>query len=230
MKRYREGLAFGVLVSLVIVAPALAEISYPDGAGMDFTWQNAEDDNGYFGMPVASTSSNLIYFPLSSFLAEADGVQQSDTAADQLRMDITANSGLLFESVTFVAQGTYEIVAGQIGDASVEAAGNVTLSTLAGQPLDAGADSASYVFFADAPTTGSVAWGETLSVTIPFSNVVSSLHVVADQRNTAIAADGTSSILTNFQIIGIELGVRIPEPASLTLLLVGGLFVIRRQR
>ena len=227
---YLPRIALCLGACLVSAAAAQGAIPYADGAGMDFSWTNAEDDNGYFGQPFASGASNLIYFPLSSFLAEADSLHQQDNVADQLRMDLFANSGLAFESVTFVARGEYEIDSAEAGSASVAASGNVMLTALAGQPLDPGSDTASYSFFADSPTGGTIPWDETLMITIPLTKAVSALHVVADQENIAIAADGTSSILTNFQIIGIELGVGIPEPASISLLLFGGAALVCRRR
>jgi hypothetical protein len=215
------------IIAGFLSAGATADM-YLDGAGMDFTWTNAQDGLGLFGQPVGTPTSNDIFFPFSNFNAHAaDGTTAS--VSDTFEVDLHAGAGKLFASVTLITQGDYNIT-GMPGMNSVQADGALTAETLVGDPFF-GANT--YTFYDDQPTDGNEAWNASTMVELPWwddldddgeydefvelDTVVTSLHIVADQDVVTISSDGgTADMTAYFEIVGIAVEI-IPEPATLSL-------------
>ncbi len=210
----------------VFATSGASAATYADGAGQDFTWTNAQDGLGLFGQPFGSPTSNDMFFPFSNFNAySADG--GTTVTADTFDVDLIANEGLLFKSITLITQGDYNIT-GTAGQNSAEATGVLSATSIVGDPFFG---SNSYNFFDDQPTDGNQTWDAETMVAIPWElpTVVTSLHVVADQEVVAISSMGGSADMTAyFEIVGIAVEI-IPEPASLSLLALGGLALLRRR-
>jgi hypothetical protein len=214
------------IIAAFMTAGASADV-YAPGVGQDFSWENAEDTAGLFGQPLGFPDANEMYFPFSTFNAFSSG-GDTVTVTDTFQADLIANEGLRFTQITFLTQGDYNIT-GTPGQNSVEAEGTLTVDSIAG---DAFAGSNNYVFFDEQPTDGSIFWEADTLVAIPWELpddlVVTSVHISAQQDVIAISTDGTADITAFFEIVGIAV-VLIPEPASLALLALGGLALVRRR-
>lgn len=211
--------------AIAACVPAVAlGASYLPGAGADFSYSNASDLNGGFGQPITSGVDNNIFFPFANFSASADGTNPNVSVTDTLTMDLLANAGLRFDSITLITNGTRTIT-GSPGVNSVQADGTIDVTGLTGDPFF-GTDS--YTFFDDQPAAGA-AWSDSAMVTIPLGTQVTELNLLATQDLFAIAGDGTSQITATFEIVGVAVSL-VPEPSAIALLGLGGLALLRRRR
>lgn len=217
-----------LLIPLMLMGtPAMAlGADYLPGAGADFSYSNASDLNGSFGQPITSGVDNNLFFPFANFGTSADGSNPNTSTSDTITLDLLANTGLRFDAVGFIFNGTLTL-SGAPGGNSVQSDGALTVNGLAGNPFS-GSDS--YTFFDDQPPAQGSAWSESLFVPIPPGARVSELHLSLSQGLIAIATDGGAQITATLEIAsGISLSI-IPEPSSLVLLGFGGLFFGRRRR
>lgn len=216
--------ALSTLVIAALMPTVAMGASYADGAGADFSWTNASDNFGRFGQPLGSPFFNEMFFPNASFSASASS-NQTTAVDDTFTADLIADLGLQFSSISLITRGT-RTLEGSPGVNHVTAIGALTLNHLVGDPFFG---TNSYLFFDDVPPKSGAPWEETTMVTIPFATSVTTLNLQVDQDLVAVAADGTAAITATFEIVGIAVTL-IPEPASLSLLLAGGLVVLRRNR
>ena len=212
------------LLPIVIIAacvPAVAmAAAYPDGAGKDFSWTNMSDMNARFGMPLATGASNDIFFPGANFTADDPGGVAS--VSDTLMADLTANSGLRFNAITFITRGTRTLTG---TTSSVSGTGMLVGTGLVG---DAFNDTSSYLFTDNTPPEANTFWTDQTMITVPLTSTVTSLHIDVTQDLVAVAGDGTAQITATFQIVGIAVSV-VPEPTSLALIGLGGLVLLRKK-
>jgi len=222
VKRY--AIVLGVMACIPAVALAA---SYNDGVGKDFIWQNASDLGGNFGQPIGNASVNDIFFPGTNFnVSASSGGPTVSTVSDTLTMDLIANAGLRFDTITLIGRGQYDLSGTSGAGNSVEADGTLTLNTLVGDPF---LNSSSYNFFDDVTPKTAEPWQESTVITIPLGTGVTSLNMTVDQELTALAFDGGSTINLTFQITQVAVGI-IPEPSSLALIGLGGIALLRRRR
>lgn len=216
--------ALSTLVLAALMPAAAMGASYANGSGADFSWTNASDINGRFGQPLGSVSFNEMFFPNANFSASANS-NQTTAVDDTFMADLIADPGLQFSSISLITRGSRTLT-GLAGVNNVTAQGTLTLSDVVGDPFFG---SNSYLFFDDTPPENATQWSDTTMVTIPFSTTVTTLHIDVQQDLVAVAADGSAAITATFEIVGIAVTL-IPEPASLSLLIAGGLVMLRRNR
>lgn len=218
VKRYSK--VFAIAACLPAVAMGA---SYGGGAGTSFTYTNAQDVNGSFGMPIPAGDD--IFFPFATFSASASGGNPNVMDSDTLDMDLQANVGLRFDQITLITNGTRTIT-GTPGANSVEAIGTLDILGTAG---DAFVGNDGYNFFDDQPGAAGAFWSESAGIVIPFGTQVTELHLTVSQLLNAVATDGTSQITATFEIVGVAISV-VPEPSSMALIGLGGLALLRRRR
>lgn len=212
------------MIAVTAFLPALSmAASYGGGAGTDFTYTNAADIHGRFGMPIPA--GNDIFFPFATFSASANSANPTDLDSDTLTMDVQANPGLQIDSVQFRLLGTRTIT-GTAGANTVQSHGELTVTGQAGDTFS-GFDS--YMFFDDQPVVGA-SWTDEVIVTVPLGTQVTEINLVITQGLMAVATDGDALITATFELPTTILVSVIPEPSSLALLGLGALGLTHRRR
>jgi hypothetical protein len=217
------------VAALFLPALALADTPWdnPDGTADRFDWANGHNsDTNLFGSPTYYGGSNL-YFLNSDFAAYADDGGTFDSATDTLGVDLTAHAGDKFLSISIFEYGDYNITG---GDGNSVSADLDMTGTVAGHPMSPFLDD--FLFSAAGASPGTVAWQDDAALLMEFAAPdVTQVHLSVSNTLVAVSdgAGGTASIQGNFVLLGVAVTV-IPEPASLSLLTLGGLLVLRRRR
>lgn len=201
--------------------------SQPSGSADDFTYASGGDLSGYFGEPLVA--GNTFYFINSNFQVNAvnDG---TDTVSDIVSVDVTTNPGWQFTGIQVFAFGTYSVV----GDGSqVILDAGLTIHELGGQQRTWSGPLAStppfpLTFGGIYPNSGDWNGDSNIDVLSIFPGPDSQLHLSLSNLLSAIAGpNGAAEINSQYEQLAITL---LPEPASLALLAVGAVLLVRRRR
>jgi len=225
MKAFRL-LSVAVVLGMSVSAFGAVAWTNPSGTADLFTWANGQNETNNFGSPT-NIGDTFIFF--TNFdVGAPDGLNNQVSQGDTMDVDLAVRFGTdEFAGIMLTMYGDYSI--GNINppadDNSVEA--NFDVSST--KPLPSGlTDTLNY--FNNTPGAGS--W--TASAAVMFDTVggnVQDLHLTIDGNVIAISDGngGTASITANTTVVEMDIIV-IPEPASLSLLALGGLVAIARRR
>jgi len=237
--------AAAAAVAMLGAAPAVAgPWSQPGGVGqgtgssMSFTFANGQDLNGLFGEPFLDSANDTFYFFESAFQVTS---QNGGTTAqyDEVSMDVFANPGLTFSLMRVTANGSYNSGGGGTTN-EVDLDGLLTMTELGpNESFDGGVGDDGRQFSGDLVTTpgfpksneaGTWSGAAFADVMVEFPVPDDSIHVSISNNVIAITtAGGTAELDVQYQDLKIEFQL-IPEPASLSLLAVGALALLRRRR
>lgn len=217
-------IAITIATSSALAAPAMPW-STPSGSATDFTYTGGGDDNGLFGEPLI-VGNSFFFFP-SNFRAESDGDQNVN---DRMEVNIHANLGFDITGVVIQELGDYQIT----GTGEVSVSGTLQLVNLdipfppqvRQAPLLITQGTAGVINGTDlnGPWDGSA--NQDLSgESIAWDN----FSLVLTNELVATATSGVSSIEKTFTGGAVVVTV-VPEPASMTLLLLGAASVVARRR
>ncbi len=224
------GMVAAAALALAPVAAFAGMWTNPSGSAQDFTYSNGQDVNNNFGDPFVS--GNQMFFLGTNFQANATA-GTSDQVWDRVSFDIDINPGLYLSHVTVTAFGSYSVT----GDGSeVSVTADLTIDELGGMNRDwSGSLLTSPVAFPviSSGPTESGSWSGVADVDVSFliPQAHDQLHIEMENVLDAIAVAGTGAAEINaqFQDIKFEF-VFIPEPATLVLLGLGGLALLRKRR
>lgn len=216
-----------VVVALCVPVVAWADVAWsnPGGNAENFSWANGHNtDSNLFKSPTWYGGDNL-YFLNSSFIAYADDGNTSHTVSDTMDVDLTADPTLKFLSIAVYEYGDYSIV----GDAANNVKVDMDMwGSVPEHPMDPFSDD----FLFTAAGDGASEWNSNATLLMEFAVPdVTQLHLTVTNTVVAISDGdgGTASITGNFVLLGVAVTV-IPEPASLSLLALGSLALLRRRR
>lgn len=229
-------LALGLTLAVTATASAGAWVAGggrvgDSGSAMSFDWANGQDINGLFMSPFLFDDADLPSFVFTTqFLAQTNG-DNTQTVADTVSVDITAHPGVTFSGIHIVASGSYNVTApggvgvtadlGALELGGLQRSWDGPLTTDVAFPIE--------LFEGDQPQSGNWEGGADIDVTFIFPSPDDEIHVEMTNELVAFSTgSGSASINAQFQNLAIEFVV-IPEPASLSLLLAGGLLLLRRR-
>jgi hypothetical protein len=217
---------------LCVPAIALGVTAWSNANGTsqtgNFDWMNGQNDTDAFGSP--DNSGDTLFFVHANFDISADsGDPTPDAITDTMDVDFSANLGKYFQSITLSVYGDYQITdQAPTGGNSVDAAFEMTATDYGANPDSPFSGSLDYY-----QTSGSDPfWNDSALITTTFPPYVTDLHLTVDGGTVAIATGDpgdAASITLNVALLAVSLNV-IPEPATLSLLALGGLALLRRRR
>ena len=235
MKLWERGsIVCGAAVAMLMIAsPAVAgPWTTPSGSTdffgnpLDFTYSNGGDINGLFGDPLLV--GNDFFFSTSFTVNASNGAtsQQSDTVS----FDILANPGLMFSSIMVTAFGSFAITT----DGSVDVTADLTMLENPGAGSLERSFTGSLATDVAFPITtpGNGVWNGTSAVDVEFVFPTPHNNIHIELFNDVISIAGPNGSATiNMQIEDLMIGFTVvPEPATLTILCLGGALLIRRRR
>jgi hypothetical protein len=245
----RKGVVCAAAVAMLSAVPAVAgPWAQPGGAGQgfgysqSFSFANGQDVNGLFGEPFLDSANDTFYFFESAFQVTSQN-GGSSSQFDEVSLDVYANPGLTFSLMRVTANGSFNAGGGGASN-EVDLSAILSLTELGANDMyDGGGgddgrdfsgdmvaitdDGGTFPKSNDAGTWNGLA---TVDVTVVFPVPDDAIHVSMSNDVIAITtAGGTAEIDVQYQDLKIEFQL-IPEPASLSLLAVGALALVRRRR
>ncbi|MCC5830606.1 MAG: PEP-CTERM sorting domain-containing protein [Phycisphaeraceae bacterium] len=209
---------FSADASAAIYADSIAS-----GPGQTVNFTNISDNFGLYGGYNRSGDA-LTWLPQNFKAESADGVSQNTN--DVLLMTITAQPGDWLTKIEVFEVGDRTFSGPSGGYAQTTASGTLFVTELAPGGGLAGFDSFSQVFNLD---DGFGLWNGSLVVDLTGMQITS-VQISWQNNLQATSEPGTASLIQKkFGELGIAAEV-IPEPASISLLGLGGLLLLRRRR
>jgi hypothetical protein len=220
---------------VLLAAPALnaAPIPWatPSGSTDTYTYSNGNTDFQLFvpagpgDQPVA-TDAGIEFFP-TNFKAEAvgNGTFAAASASDTVRFQLTVKPGHQLTDFDVHEVGDYSI----LGTGAVQVSGTLVIAN-----LDTGEELHAPLFPApsgltNGVTTGAAPW--TADTDMPIPTGWDHVQVILDNILHAVASPGgDATIDKKFVGPGVTITMIAPEPASLSLLAIGGVSLLRRSR
>jgi hypothetical protein len=217
----------GAVAALAMMAvPAFAgPWSNPAGASDSFSYANGGDINGNFGDPFVS--ADTFFFINANFQVNAAN-GTTDSESDTVSFDVTADPGLVFSLIRVTAFGSY--AATGPGQNSVDIDGSLSLTENGGLNRNWIGPLNTNPTFPKSDEQGGWSGLAVVDITFEFPVPHNELHVAMANDVVAITGTGGSAEMNvQFQDLKIEFIV-IPEPASLSVLALGALALVRRRR
>ncbi|MFH0868911.1 MAG: PEP-CTERM sorting domain-containing protein, partial [archaeon] len=219
MLRYAKSFLICAAVLFFLVAVQSADAGFipwdnQTGGNSNFSWTSGGSELDLFDSPDLDSGNTLIFSPLSFEAVSFDGeVESEDTVSDRLEFVLQDLSGYGFQTILITENGNYEI----------DGTGAVTVS---GQLSVANLDSAEVLENSFSFTLNSSTWQGSAQLSIP-----------AGWTNMKITFQNTISATTagygSFALIAntdTGINIQIPEPATVCILSLGVLSLIRRKK
>ncbi len=198
----------------------------PNGIAGNFDWANGQNLTGHFGSPICYGGDDL-WFTDINFDVAADSGDPNVTKTDVMEVDLIAHTGQTIKGLELHLWGDYDIG----GDATNSVSATFGVAGTAAHP-DSPFAREEFVFGAAGDSGGAQYWDDSVSLSsLAFAAPpLTQLHVVIDGETIAISDGngGTASIHTSFAQLSMTV-ITVPEPASLAMLALGGLALIRRR-
>lgn len=222
-----KGLVSCAFVALAVgVLPATAgPWSSPNGNADSFSYANGGDINGNFGDPFVS--ADTFFFVNANFQVNAAN-GTSDSEGDVVSFDVFADPGLQFSLIRVTAFGSYAATGPGMNQVDID--GELSLTEIGGLNRNWVGPLNTNPGFPQSDAQGGWSGLSVVDITFEFPVPDDSLHVSMANDVFAITGEGGSAEMNvQFQDLKIEFTV-IPEPASLSLMAVGILGLLRRRR
>lgn len=202
-----------------------------NGMADNFSWANGQNgDNNYFGAPSYFGGDDL-WFLADNFDVAASNSNTLHSKSDTMDVDLTAMPTRKFTNITLHVFGDYTITdGGAPGGNGVSAMMDITGSA-GGAYVPPSPWGGSDVNFS--ANSGQSDWSSMASV-FELSFVapdVTSMHLHVEGNTVAFSdgEGGSASMTVAFQLLQVSI-VTIPEPATMSLLALGGLAAVVRRR
>ncbi|OHB59434.1 MAG: hypothetical protein A2173_04945 [Planctomycetes bacterium RBG_13_44_8b] len=217
-----------LLLSLFPIQNARAFVywSNSSGSAVHFDWANGGSDNGLFGNPQLVGGNTLVFSP-SNFRAESIfGLADFVAVSDRLEFELIAHSGYYFQSITVLENGDYQL----IGTGSVEVSGDLSVENL--DTSDILSDSLEIT--PSMPVAGVEdyiydIWSASAQVGTDSSDWTYLKIALQNDFITITASDGSIAWIEK-KDVGSTISIQmIPEPATIALLGIGALTLLRRK-
>jgi hypothetical protein len=220
---YAKSVLVCVVILLALVAVQQCDAIPWSGSNSNFSWANGGSENGLFGNPLTGTGNTFTFRPLGLEAISLDGEDLSTFGCDTLNFDLHANSGYGFQTILIEESGDYEID----GIGTVAAEGNlsiVNLDTNATLPFQ---PSQLFLFTSDSPAQST--WYGSAQVSIPTSWTNIKVTFINALSATTTGDGSFASIANKDSAVTISV-VQIPEPATICILGVSALSLLRRKK
>lgn len=224
--------ASGVLLAAATLQAAPIPWAVPNGSTNTYTYSNGNTDFQLFvpagpgNQPVA-TDSGIEFFP-TDFKAEAVGGASPAAAAasDTVRFELDVKPGHQLDDFDVHEVGDYSI----LGTGAVQISGTLVIANLdTGEEMHA-ALIPTPAGLTNGLTTGAAPWTADTDI-VPIPAGWDHVEVILDNILHAVAGPGgDATIDKKFVGPGVTITMISPEPASLSLLAIGGVTLLRRSR
>lgn len=197
------------------------------GNDLSFTYSNGGDVNGLFGDPFIF---NDAFFFTTAFSVLADDSGPNAAQGDALSVDILADPGLLFGSVSVSASGSFSI----ISDGEVDVSANLSMSENDGLTRTFGPEpliTTPVTFPISTPGSGNFTGDAMVDVEMVFPTPSNDINITLTNDILAISGPGGSAeVNIQFQDLSLTFNL-IPEPSSMILMAMGsGVLLLSRRR
>ncbi len=213
-------LTLALLVQLVLIARPAQALTYwtdKDGAANFFNWENGGSDKGLFGDPILVGGDTFVFFP-SNFRAESINGKAA-SKSDRLEVGLLAHPGYTISAIQITEYGDYGI----LDQGKVSVSGTMFVTNL--NVYDVRWDNLKST--PPSPIlSGQGNWSAKVGVTdIDWTH----LKIVLNDNLMAISCLGSTAFIEK-KVVGDAVAIRIiPEPATICLLGLGTLSLIRRK-
>ncbi|MGN6725089.1 MAG: PEP-CTERM sorting domain-containing protein [Tepidisphaeraceae bacterium] len=234
------GISALALACLAPVASAAVAWSNPSGNNGVVTYSNGQSDNGYFGDPTVNGAS-FIFTPSNFYASASNGSAQ--TTSDRLSFKLAASNGQDISSFSIRMFGDFSILG--LG-AQVQEAGALFVTSLSGSTLGQTYSTPEHVTYTFngpgtlSPNGNPINTSNGLfdgTLMLQFPTGVKSVQIVMNDILQAASTAGSTAYIQKKGVSDpttggpqIVIGAVVPEPASLSLLLLGGMGFLRRRR
>lgn len=215
-------LMVAAVFSIAVARPASA-VLWTNSSGTSpglFSWSNGGSDQGLFGDPVV-VGSQFIFSPSNFRAVSSNGVAQ--TTADRLFVTIDIAPGNSLVAVSLSELGDYSI----LGTGTVQASGFMFVTDLNSGNVASAVMSTNPVFPLSTTTSAAGIWSGLISVPLP--NGATRVTIIVNNILQAISGANSTAYIEK-KNAGLVLDIIVPEPASLSMLALGGLLMGRRRR